>query len=163
MRQALKSGKLRHIARNFYATEASDSILGALSKLYPDAIVTGSTALYVHGLIDNPPDRMEVVTKRGGTRIANPAFSQSFISQEWLQVGVAISAFNGVEVKMFDLERILLELMRSRNKLPYDTYRKAVISFRKYADTLDIYKLEEYASSIPRGRSFSRRAIDCVF
>lgn len=104
MRQALKSGKLRHIARNLYVTEASDSILGALSKLYPDAIVTGSTALYVHGLIDTPPDRVEVVIKRGGTRITNPIFAQKFIPQEWLQVGVAISVFNGVEVKIFDLE-----------------------------------------------------------
>ncbi len=74
-----------------------------------------------------------------------------------------MSVFNGVEVKIFDLERMLLELMRPRTKLPYDTYRKAVISFRKYADTLDIYKLVEYASSIPRGQSFLRRALENVF
>lgn len=124
---------------------------------------TDSTALCVHGLIGTPPDRIEVVTKRGGTRITNPTFSQSFIPQEWLQVGITISFFNGVEVKIFNLERMLLELMRSRTKLPYDIYRKAVISFRKYADALDIYKLEKYASNIPRGQSFLKRVLENVF
>ena len=140
LRQAVKSGEIRHLGRNLYATEASDSILGSLAKLYPDTVVTGPTALYLHNLIDLPPERVDVATKRGGTKITNPA-----------------------EVRVFDLERMLLELMRSRNKLPYDIYREAVNSYRRLADRLDMYKLEEYAKRIPRGGSYLNRVLEEVF
>ncbi|WP_165061921.1 hypothetical protein [Adlercreutzia sp. ZJ154] len=163
LRQAVKSGKIRHLARNLYATEASDSILGSLAKLYPDAIVTGSTALYLHDLIDLPPESIDVVTKRGGTKITNPAIRQSYIPQEWLQVGATTITYDGVEVNVFDLERTLLELMRSRNKLPYKIYREAVNSYRKLINRLDVYKLEEYADLIPRGQSYFNRVLEEVF
>lgn len=159
----MQSGKIRKIGRNLYATEESDSMLGSLEKLYPEAIVTGPTALYIHGLIDLPPDRIDVATKRGGTKISNPQIRQSFIPQEWLQIGATTSSFDGAEVKIYDLERMLLEVMRSRNKLPYDLYREAVGSYRRVADRLDIYKLEEYANRIPRGRSYFNRALEEVF
>ncbi len=163
LRRAVKSGEIRRLARNLYATEASDSILGSLSKLYPEAVVTGPTALYLHDLIDLPPERIDVATKRGGTKIANPAIRQSYIPQEWLQVGAASTIHDGAEVNMFDLERMLLELMRSRNKLPYDIYREAVGSYRRLADKLDMYKLEEYARRIPRGESYLNRVLEEVF
>ena len=163
LRQALASGKLKHLARNLYATEASDSTLGSLSKLYPDAIITGPTALFLHGIIDLPPERIDVATKRGGTKISSPTISQSYIPQEWLQVGASTIFHDGAELKVFDLERMLLELMRSRNKIPYDIYREAVNSYRKLADRLDIYKLEEYASQIPRGQSYFNRLLEEVF
>lgn len=163
LRKAVGSGKIRHLARNLYTTEVSDGLLGSLATLYPDAIVTGPTALYLHGLIDLPPERFDIATKRGGTKITNPMIRQSFIPQEWLQVGTTTTHHDGTTVTIFDLERMLLEIMRSRNKLPYDIYREAVGSYRRLADSLDIYKLEEYASRIPRGQSYLNRALEEVF
>ncbi len=163
LRQAVKSGEIRHLGRNLYATEASDSILGSLAKLYPDTVVTGPTALYLHNLIDLPPERVDVATKRGGTKITNPAIQPSYIPEDWLQVGATTTIHDGTEVRVFDLERMLLELMRSRNKLPYDIYREAVNSYRRLADRLDMYKLEEYAKRIPRGGSYLNRVLEEVF
>ena len=163
LRQAVKSGEIRHLGRNLYATEASDSILGSLAKLYPDTVVTGPTALYLHNLIDLPPEHVDVATKRGGTKITNPAIRPSYIPEDWLQVGATTIVHDGIEVRVFDLERMLLELMRSRNKLPYDIYREAVNSYRRLADRLDMYKLEEYAKRIPRGGSYLNRVLEEVF
>lgn len=163
LRQAIKSGEIRHLARNLYATEASDSTLGSLGKLYPDAVVTGPTALYLHNLIDLPPERIDVAAKRGGTKITNPALRPSYIPEDWLQVGSTTIIHDGTKVRVFDLERMLLELMRSRNKLPYDIYREAVGSYRRLADKLDMYKLEEYAKRIPRGGSYLNRVLEEVF
>lgn len=161
--RALESGAMRRIARNLYATDGEDSMLEALSMLYPEAIATGQTALYLQGLIDSPPDVIELATKRGGTKISNPAIRQSFIPQEWLRLGASTLVHDGAEVRVYDRERMLLELMRSRSKMPYDIYREAVGSYRKLADELDIYKLEEYAASMPRGGSYLGRVLEEVF
>lgn len=163
LNRAVQSGKVYRIARNLYSTKEGDGVLELLSKRYPDAIVTGATALYLHGLIDMPPELVDVATRRGGTKLSAPWVSQSFIPQEWLQVGVSTVTHDGTKVRAYDLERMLLELMRSRNKLPYDIVREAVNSYRKIANQLDIYKLEDYADRIPRGRSYLDRILEEVF
>lgn len=157
--RALRLGELRHVGRNLYATSDDCGQLEAVLKLYPDAIATGQTALYLHGLIDLPPDMLDLASKRGGTKIASESVRQAFIPEEWLELGASTTVHDGVTVRVFDLERMLLELMRSRNKLPYDIYREAVRSYRKLADKLDIYKLEEYAYAMPRGRSYLNRVL----
>lgn len=70
---------------------------------------------------------------------------------------------DGARVAVYDKERMLLELMRTRNKLPYDLYREAVQSYRREANDLDIYKLQDYAEAIPRGNAYLDRAMEEVF
>lgn len=70
---------------------------------------------------------------------------------------------DGTELPAYDQERMLLELMRSRNKLPYDLYRDAVASFRRRAERLDIHRLQDYAEIIPRGEAHLERAMKEVF
>lgn len=161
--QALDSGELRHIGRNLYSTGDDDEQLEAIFKLYPDAIATGQTALYLHGLIDLPPDLFDLASKRGGTKMASDAVRQTFIPEGWLGLGAGTIVHDGISVRVYDLERMLLELMRSRNKLPYDVYREAIASYRRLAENLDIYKLEAYADAMPRGRSYLNRALEEVF
>lgn len=161
--RALNRGELRHIGRNLYSTDDDDEQLEAILKLYPDAIATGQTALYLHGLIDLPPDLFDLASKRGGTKISNDAVRQTFIPEEWLGLGETSIAHDGELVKVYDLERMLLEVMRSRNKLPYDIYREAIGSYRRLAENLDIYKLEAYADAMPRGQSYLNRALEEVF
>jgi len=69
----------------------------------------------------------------------------------------------GTELAAYDPERMLLELMRSRNKLPYDLYREAVASFRRRSERLDIYRLQDYAEAIPHGEAHLERAMEEVF
>ena len=134
-----------------------------IAKRYPNGILTGQTALYAHGLVTAPPDRIDLATKRGGTKIRDAAVRQHFIPEEWLGVGRSTVSMDGIELAAYDLERMLLELMRSRNKLPYDLYREAVASFRRRSERLDIYRLQDYADVIPRGGAYLERAMEEVF
>ncbi|MBR3159798.1 MAG: hypothetical protein IKF14_11960 [Atopobiaceae bacterium] len=71
--------------------------------------------------------------------------------------------FDGASVPAYDAERMLLELMRLRNKLPWDLYREAVASFRRRVGSLDIYLVQDYAEHIPRGQAYLDRALLEVF
>lgn len=98
-----------------------------------------------------------------GTKIRDGAVRQHFIPEGWLGVGRSTVLLDGTELAAYDLERMLLELMRSRNKLPYDLYREAVASFRRRSERLDIYRLQDYAEAIPRGEAHLERAMEEVF
>lgn len=163
LRKAVTEGRLHPAGRGLYSTDAPSDPLAAVAKRYPGGVLTGWTALYVHGLVDAPPERIDLATPRGGTKIADPSVRQHFVPAEWLGVGRSQKSVDGVELAVYDRERMLLELMRTRNKLPYDLYREAVASFRRRADDLDIYRLQDYAEHMPRGEAHLNRALEEVF
>lgn len=161
--KAVKNKRIKRVARNLYSTNKNETLLDATATLFPKAIITGESALYYHGLIDKPPDYIDLASKRGGTKISNPAFHQTFIPLDWLEVGREKITYDGAKLNIYNLERMLLELMRNRNKLPYDIYKEAIVSYRKIADKIDIYKLEDYANEIPRGQHYLKQVLERVF
>ena len=163
LRSAVNKGEIYSVARGVYSTDDDLDAMELVGKFYPDATVTGLTALYVHGLIDTPPGRIDVATKRGGTKIANPAVAQHFVPVDWISVGRVSIEFDGREIPVYDCERMLIELMRSRNKYPRDLYKDAIRSFRERANSLDMCKLDAYAAVIPRGQAYLDRAFEEVF
>lgn len=163
VRKAVSEGALHPVGRGMYSTNRDEDALAVIAKRYPGAILTGQTALYAHCLVTAPPDRIDLATRRGGTKIRDAAVRQHFIPEEWLGVGRSTVSVDGTELAAYDPERMLLELMRSRNKLPYDLYREAVASFRKRSERLDIYRLQDYAEAIPHGEAHLERAMEEVF
>lgn len=163
VRKAVSLGQLHRAGRGMYSTDEQEDSLKVVAKKYPDGILTGQTALYVHNLIDTPPEKIDLATKRGGTKIFDQTVRQHFVPSEWIEVGKNQTEVDGVTLPTYDQERMLLELMRSRNKLPYDLYREAVKSYRERADEIDIYKLQDYAERIPRGEAHLNRAMEEVF
>ena len=54
-------------------------------------------------------------------------------------------------IRVYDKERMLIELARNKNKMGYDEYKEIVINYRKIADDLDIEKIEEYLKNYTNG------------
>lgn len=163
VRKAVSEGEIRSIGRGIYSTSEDEDSLVAIAKRYPNGILTGQTALYAHDLVTAPPERIDLATKRGGTKIHDLTVRQHFVPEEWLEIGRTTISMNGINFPAYDLERMLLELMRSRNKLPYDLHKEAVLSFRNRSDKMDIYKLQDYAEAIPHGEAHLERALGEVF
>lgn len=110
-----------------------------------------------------PPETIDAATATGTTKMVVPGIRQTFVRPDALGVGRTEMEADGARVAVYDKERMLLELMRTRNKLPYDLYREAVRSYRREANDLDIYKLQDYAEAIPRGNAYLNRAMEEVF
>ena len=144
VRKAVSEGTLHPVGRGMYSTNRDEDALAVIAKRYPGGILTGQTALYAHGLVTAPPDRIDLATKRGGTKIRDAAVRQHFIPEGWLGVGRSTVSVDGT-------------------KLPYDLYREAVASFRRRSERLDIYRLQDYAEAIPHGEAHLERAMEEVF
>ena len=59
---------------------------------------------------------------------------------------------NGVFIKIFTLERMLVELIRSKNRLPFDYYKEIIAHYRNLIFELDIQAVQEYAMRLPKSK-----------
>ena len=55
--------------------------------------------------------------------------------------------YHNTEITIYSLERMLIELMRFRSKLPFDYYKEIISNYRNRVERMDIAKVEEYAYS----------------
>lgn len=165
VRKAVSDGELFTTSRNLYMTDEGDmpDELSLISRLHPGCYVTGRAALYLHGLIDTPPESIELAAKRGGSKISQSGITPRYVQEDALLLGATEIEHEDSRIPIYDLERMLLELVKDRNKMPYDLYREAISAYRKRADELDIYKLQDYAKGIPRGEFYLETAMREVF
>lgn len=124
---------------------------------YPASVLTLLSAYYAYDLTDVVPDKYHLALERGGTKIADPRVVQYFVPTNTLEIGVERKEINGVTVRIYDRERLLIETIRNRTKLPYDLYREVIGNYRKIVDELYPAKMFDYLELFPR-----RAAIDRV-
>ena len=63
-----------------------------------------------------------------------------------------------VKVNIYDKERMLIELIRYKSKLPYELYKEVVNNYRKIKDELNFIRLYKYAQNF--NNSYIMRTIE---
>lgn len=146
IRKALKNKELYKVEKGIYSDSKYANPLIVYSKKYPNAVITMDNAYYYYNLTDVIPNKVYLDTLNNSHSIKNEKVVQSFSSEEILNIGKCIVKVENQEVYMYDKERMLIELIRKRNKIPFDYYKEIIASYRDIADDLDMYKIEEYLS-----------------
>lgn len=67
--------------------------------------------------------------------------------QKFFELGKTNIDYEGVNIPIYDRERMLVELIKNKNNTPYDYYKEIICNYRKLIDELDVYKIQEYSSS----------------
>ena len=74
-----------------------------------------------------------------------------FYSADKFSVGISETAYQGAAIRIYDRERMLIELIRSAKNLPFDYYKEIIESYRRIVYRLDVQKLQEYIPVFPKG------------
>ena len=106
----------------------------------------GQSAYYYHGLTDVIPDDYFLATRREDTRIKEENIHQTYVKDELFDIGVTEIENNGAKIKIYDLERMLIDLIRFKSKIPFDYYKEVINNYRNRIYEMDFSKLEEYAA-----------------
>ena len=114
------------------------------SKKYENSIITMDTAFYFYNLTDIIPDKVYLATNRNSNTIKRENIIQVWVPKEKLNVGKEKIKVNGNTINIYNKERLLVELIRKRNQIPFDYYKEILNNYRKIVDTLDSYKIEQY-------------------
>ncbi len=144
--KAIEVKKLFKVGHGLYSDEEFVNPLKIILKKYPNAIFTSDSAYYYYDLTDVIPDYFYLATKRSDSRINDKGIKQVFIPNELFDFGKTKIEIENVKINIYDEERMLVELIRKKNLIPFDYYKEIIINYRKKADKLDIYKIQEYIS-----------------
>lgn len=160
MRKAIAGGELHRIEKGVYSDRpghvAEEEIL---RKKYPDSVLTLQSAFMYHSFSDTVPDLYSLATGPKAAVISDRRVKQYFMPDGTLEIGRMEMDYDGVKIVVYDLERLLIELMRFRTKLPFDYYKEVVKSYRENVDKIYPAKIDDYLEAFPR-RDAIEDAID---
>lgn len=150
IKKALASNQLYKIEKGIYSDSKYANPLIVYSKKYPNAVITMDSAFYHYNLTDVIPNKVYLDTPSNVRAIKNKKIIQSFSNEQLLNIGKTKVSIENQEVYMYDIERMLIELIRKRKKLSFDYYKELITSYREILDELDMYKIESYLSYFKR-------------
>lgn len=132
-----------YVAKNDWVDE-----LFIFHKRCPNAVFSHYEAFYFHGLTDRKPI-IHTLTIYSGYNvhrlIANKDWKVYTVKKELLNVGKIIVKDNcGNSIPMYDLERTICDLIRSRNSIEIQDFSSVLKTYVSRKDK-DLNKLMEYA------------------
>ena len=150
VKKAVESGELFRKEKGVYSDEKYVSSLEIISMKYPNAIFTLNSAFYYYDLTDTIPEHYYLATSRGAAKIQDKRVIQIFENSDALELGITYLEKEGCRIKIYDRERMLVELLRNKNKLSFDYYKEILLNYRKIIEDLDMQAIQDYVYAVPK-------------
>lgn len=160
---ALKNKELYFIEKGVYSHNEFESNLDILQFKFPKAVITSKSAFFYHGLSDVIPDLFYLAVDRDGSKIKDSRVKPIYEKKHLLYVGATEITYGSSLVRVYDKERLLIDLIRSEDKLPYDYYKEILNKYREIISQLDIERIEKYALSFPKSNKIFNVLYNEVF
>ena len=148
--ELVHAGKLFRIEDGIYADRADVPEVEVVLAKYPSSVLTLESAYYYYNMSDEIPDEYHLATDRKSAKIVDDRVAQSFVPCGTLMIGATEMDVLDEHLRIYDKERLLIETMRYRTKLPYDLYREVVGSFREIRNELYGSRIDDYLKHLPR-------------
>ncbi len=145
LKKEITEGNLFQKEKGIYSLNRTCSELEVISAKYPKAAFTGESAFFYHGLTDVIPNFYHLATARTDGRIKDERVKQTYLKADIFDMGKMKMPYHNTEICIYSLERMLIELVRFRGRMPFDYYKEIILSYRNRVEMMDITKVEEYA------------------
>ena len=139
-----------------YSTNRYESELGIIMKKYPKAVLAGDYAFYIHGFTNIVPERYDLATPAKAARIPDSRVRQIYVNNDSFAFGIEEKEVDGSVIRIYDKERMLIELLRNKNSMPYDMYKEIIMSYRQIIHNLEVPRIQEYVAVFPKSKMISR-------
>ncbi|MBO4485315.1 MAG: hypothetical protein J5738_08005 [Lachnospiraceae bacterium] len=156
LERAISDGIVFKQEEGVYSTERFVPELGVIMKKYPKAVLAGDYAFYMHGLTNVIPEKYDLATPAKAAKMMDARVHQIYVNNDIFQYGIEEKSIDGVLVRIYDKERMLIELLRNKTKMPYDLYKEIIINYREAIGGLEVRRILEYAAIFPKSRVISK-------
>lgn len=156
LQQALAKKKVFKIKEGLYSTEKKPKELEIFIKEHKDAVFTLESAFYYLGISDVIPDKYVVATDKDASKYKDRNVQQYYMNGGLIKIGVETIEHSGILIPVFSKERLLIELVRYRNKLPFDYYKEIINYYRNHIDEVDVSLVLDYLEYFPKKEMITR-------
>lgn len=150
IQQKVNSGELFKVGKAIYSEDRYVPELAVLAYQYPNAVLTMHNAFYLHGLTDVIPDEYDFATDRNAAKIRDKRVKQYYVSSDFFEQGAESIKYKGYPIRVYNRERMLIELLRYKSKLPFDYYKEVLLNYRKIIPQLNMQAVQDYAYEAPK-------------
>ncbi len=149
IQKLLNENKIYKIEKGIYSNTKNINYLELINFKYPNAIFTLESAFYYHDLTDVIPEKTVLAIKRDSCKYINKNIKFVSTIEKYFNIGKTSIIVDGIKIKIYDKERMLIELIRNRNSYGFDYYKEIINNYRKIKEKLDISKITNYISIFP--------------
>ena len=115
-----------------------------------NAIYSHMTALYLYGLSNRIPIKYDITVNQGynGTLQKENNVNLFYVKRNLLNLGLTTYMLDtGYEIKVYDLERTICDIIKNKNRLDQEVVNKAIRGYF-YSNNKNVLKLYDYAKKL---------------
>ncbi len=150
IQQLLSEGFIEKIKRGYYHwTETyGEQEVKIINRLFPDAVLCMETALFYYQYSDRNPAEWNITidknVSRSRTNIDYPFVKVYRVEPVLVPLGETKGSINFVDVRIYDRDRTICDVLRNMNKMDKEIFNKAIQGYVKDPKK-NIPNLMEYA------------------
>lgn len=132
IRSLIESCKIERVRQGYYQYVGEDpfSDIPVIANLFPDAVICMESALDYYGYTDRTPAAWHLAVKSTSARnrfhIDYPCVRPHFVQENRYLLGITTAVIDGTEVKIYDRERTMVDILFHRNKVDSEVFNTAV-------------------------------------
>lgn len=142
---------IERVSRGIYikSNDIPDDMV-VLQNKSKNAIYSHMTTLYLYGLSNRIPIKYDITVNQGynGTLQRDNNVNLFYIKRDLLNLGLTTYILDsGYEIKVYDLERTICDIIKNKNRLDQEVVNKAIREYF-YSNNKNVLKLYEYAKKL---------------
>lgn len=152
IRRLVENKSIIRIKRGFY--ELPNIVYPeeiTIARLFPKAVIFLESALVQYGYTDRMPSAWQIAVDKNSEKsiynIKYPAIKVYYLKAELLEIGLDKISVEGINIKIFNRDRTICDILRYENKLEKEVFNSSI---QRYIEDpkKNIVKLIEYAEKL---------------
>ena len=147
----IEEGAIIKIKPGYYIQNGEISDIAILNTLYPDGVFCLESALYYNGLIKIKPNTYHIAFDKDCTKsrfnLDCIMVKPYFLEPENLKIGTEEKIIEGINIKVYDCERCICDVLRYRNKISGELFSDAMRNYISKEDK-NLLKLNDYTERL---------------
>jgi predicted transcriptional regulator of viral defense system len=127
----MEEGIITKIKHGFY--ELTDYIPREeviIARLFPESIIFLESALFYYGYTDRIPSSWQIAVNKNSSKlqynIDYPLIKPYYLEPKFIEIGIDIIEIEGVEIRIYDRDRTICDVLRYETKLEEEVFTNAI-------------------------------------
>ena len=149
IRKLIEEGLITKIKHGFY--ELTDYIPREeviIARLFPESVIFLESALFYYEYTDRIPSSWQIAVNKNSSKFQYntdyPLIKPYYLEPKFIEIGIDIIEIEGVEIRIYDRDRTICDVLRYETKLEEEVFTNAIKNYIKDPKK-NVRNLFEYA------------------
>ena len=159
LKKALAAKAIFKVEEGVYSNVENPPLSAVICFAYPQTVLTMLSAFYHHGLTDTIPNHLDIAIPSSSRAPIHDGITVHYSPKGFHEPGIVVDEKKGFPIRVYSKERLLIELLRNKERLPYDLYKEVLANYRRIIGSLDLRFIDDVLEEFPK-KALIRRRLD---